>query len=82
MWTTVAHELDFSEDYRRELAAAFANVYLVRENAPVISVMHHVRLNTMVDHGRLQRARAACNGQDPITQHLNPLLQQLGRPLM
>jgi hypothetical protein len=34
------------------------------------------------DLGRIQRARTACNGQDPIALHLNPLLQQIGHPLM
>jgi hypothetical protein len=82
MWTPVALELDFSEDYRRELAVAFANVYLVSENAAVISVMHHIRLQHLRDMGRIQRARLACNGQDPIALHLNPLLHQLGHPLM
>jgi hypothetical protein len=82
MWTPVAHELDFSEQYRRELAAAFSDVYLVSDNAAVISVMHHIRLQNLLDPGRLQRARSACNGQDPIALHLNPLLQQLGFPLM
>ncbi len=82
MWSPVSLELDFSEDYRRELAQAFAEVYLVRENAAVISVMHHIQLRNLVDMGRVQRARMACNGQDPIQLHLNPLLQQLGRPLM
>jgi hypothetical protein len=82
MWSPVALELDFSEDYRRDLATAFANVYLVGENAAVISVMHHIRLQQLVDHTRLQRARMACNGQDPIALHLNPVLQQIGQPLM
>ncbi len=82
MWTPVALELDFSEQYRMELAVAFANVYLVTENAAVISVMHHIPIQNLRDHGRLQRARAACNGQDPVALHLNPLLQQLGYPLM
>jgi hypothetical protein len=82
MWTPVALELDFSEEYRRELAVAFANVFLVQENAAVISVMHNIRLQQLLDHGRVQRARMACNGQDPFTLHLNPLLQQLGLPLM
>jgi hypothetical protein len=82
LWSPVALELDFSEDYRRELATSFANVYLVTDNAAVISVMHHMRLQHLIDPARLQRARMACNGQDPITLHLNPVLQQLGHPLM
>jgi hypothetical protein len=82
MWTPVALDLDFSEDYRRDLALAFSEVYLVRENAAVISLMQHVPLRYLRDPGRIQRARMACNGQDPVQMHLNPLLQQLGRPLM
>ncbi len=82
MWTPVALQLDFSEDYRRELATAFSNVYLLQENAAVISVMHNIPLRDLRDHGRIQRARMACNGQDPIALHLNPLLHQLGHPQM
>ncbi len=82
MWTPVVHELDFSEDYRRELAIAFANVYLIEENAVVISVMHNIPIRHLQDHVRFQRAQIACNGQDPIVSHLYPLLVQLGRPIM
>jgi len=82
MWSPLALELDFSEDYRRELASYFANVYLVTDNAAVISIMHNIRLQHLMDPARLQRARQACNGQDPVALHLNPLLQQLGHPLM
>jgi hypothetical protein len=82
MWSPLALELNFSEDYRRELALAFAEVYLLRENAAVLSVLHRIPLRQLQDHGRLQRARMACNGQDPVALHLNPILQQLGRPLM
>jgi hypothetical protein len=82
MWTPVALELDFSEQYRQELATAFANVYLVSENAAVISVMHRIPLRHLLDLRRVQSAREACNGQDPIALHLNPLLQQIGHPLM
>jgi hypothetical protein len=78
----VALELDFQEDYRRELAEAFANVYLVSDNAVVISVMHNIRLQNLIDQSRLQRARMACNGQDPIALHLNPVLHQIGHPIM
>jgi hypothetical protein len=82
MWQPVGLELDFSETYRRELASAFSEVYLLSENAAVISVMHHIPLCQLRDPRRFQMARMACNGQDPIALHLNPILQQLGHPLM
>ncbi len=82
MWTPVVRELDFSEDYRRELAIAFANVYLVEENAVVISVMHNIPIRHLQDQIRFQRAQIACNGQDPIVSHLYPLLVQIGHPIM
>jgi hypothetical protein len=76
----VSLELDFAEEYRSELAKAFAEVYLINEAGPVLSIMDHRPLRDYIDPVKVQAARQACNGQNPITDHLNPLLVQLGHP--
>jgi hypothetical protein len=73
-------ELNFSEQYRRELSQAFSEVFLLQERAAVISVMFNRPLKDLRDPGKIARARAACNGQDPVLHHLDPLLAQLGQP--
>ncbi len=70
--------LDFSEQYRMELARAFAEVHLLTDEAAVNSVLERRPLREFRDHGRLHRARMSCNGEDPVAQHLHPLLVQLG----
>ncbi len=72
-------ELGYSEEYRQELSRAFSEVFLLRDDAAVISIMHHLPLRTLRDPGRIQRARDACNDQDPVLLHLNPLLLVLGQ---
>jgi len=76
----IASDLNFSEEYRLELSRAFSEVYLLRAGAAVTSVMHHRPLRTLRDPVRIHKASLACNDQDPIQLHLNPLLQQLGLP--
>ncbi len=78
--TQVALDLSYSEEYRLELSRAFSDVYLLRAGAAVASVMHHRPLRSFRDPLRVQRAALACNQQDPVTLHLNPLLQQIGQP--
>jgi hypothetical protein len=73
-------ELDYAEDYREELAKAFAEVYLITDLGPVLSIMDHRPLRSYIDPARFFSAREACNGQNPITDHLNPLLTQIGHP--
>ncbi len=75
-------QLNYSEQYRRELSQAFSEVYLVQDGAAVISVMRHIPLRTLRDPAKIMHARDACNGQDPVQFHLNPLLIQLGQPLI
>ena len=75
-------DLNYAEQYRRDLAKAFAEVYLVRELAAPLSVLHHRPLSFYRDNAKVQHARASCNDTDPIIFHLNPLLQQLGHPTM
>ena len=82
MGTPLAVDLDYSEDYRRELARAHAEVFLVRDLAAPLSILHHRPLQHYKDPIKIQKARLACNNQDPILHHLNPMLQQLGIPLM
>jgi hypothetical protein len=76
----LALDLNYSEEYRLELSRAFSEVYLVRAGAAVASVMHHRPLRAYRDPAKIQKATLACNNQDPILHHLNPLLQQLGQP--
>jgi hypothetical protein len=76
----IASDLVFSEEYRLELSRAFSEVYLVRGGAAVASVMHHRPLRAFRDPLKVQKATLACNNQDPVQFHLNPLLQQLGLP--
>jgi hypothetical protein len=76
----LASDLNFSEEYRLELSRAFSEVYLVRAGAAVSSVMHHRPLRAYRDPARVQRAALACNNQDPVQNHLNPLLLQIGQP--
>ena len=80
--TPLAVDLDYAEAYRSELTRAHSEVYLVRDLAAPLSILHHKPLRFYLDQAKVQRARDACNGLDPITHHLNPLLQQLGYPLM
>jgi len=80
--TTLAVDLDFSEAYRRELARAHAEVFLVRDLAAPLSVLHHRPLSHYRDQSKVDKARLACGGQDPIIFHLNPMLNTLGIPLM
>jgi hypothetical protein len=76
----VAIDLNFSEQYRLELSRAFSEVYLLRGGAAVASVMHHCPLRVFRDQTKIQKALLACNNQDPIQHHLDPLLQQIGQP--
>ncbi len=76
----ILSELIYSEQYRRELSQAFSEVFLVGAGASVASVMLHRPLRDFQDPAKMQRARAVCNGQDPVQFHLNPLLVQLGQP--
>ncbi len=76
----IASDLNFSEEYRLELSRAFSEVYLLRGGAAVASVMYHRPLRMFRDPTRIQKATLACNNQDPILHHLNPLLRQLGQP--
>jgi hypothetical protein len=78
----VAQELDYPEEYRRELARAHAEVFLLYERSAVQSVMEHRPLRYYRDPARVQRARAVTNLQDPIQLHLNPILQLLGVPFV
>ena len=80
--TPLAVDLDYSEDYRRELARAHSEVFLVRDLASPLSLLHHRPLRLYRDPVKILKATDSCNGQDPVAQHLNPLLQQLGIPLM
>ncbi len=76
----LASDLNFSEQYRLELSRAFSEVYLVRAGSAVASVMYHRPLRVFRDPAKIQKATLACNNQDPIALHLNPLLQQIGQP--
>ncbi len=76
----IASDLNYSENYRLELSRAFSEVFLVRPGAAVASVIQHRPLRAYRDPARVQRAALACNQQDPIAMHLNPLLLQLGQP--
>ena len=80
--TPLAVDLDHSEEYRRDLARAHSEVFLCRELASPLSLIHHRPLRFYRDTAKIARARLACNDQDPVVLHLNPLLQQLGIPLM
>ena len=80
--TPLSVDLDYSEEYRRDLAKAHAEVFLVRELAAPLSLLHHRPLRLYRDAAKVNRARLACNGLDPVAHHLNPLLMQLGIPLM
>jgi hypothetical protein len=80
--TNVGPQLNFPEAYRQELSEAFSEVFLLRDNAAVESYMNHRPLREFRDPARLQRARASCNGQNPVLLHLNPVLTQLGIPLI
>ncbi len=76
----IALELDFAESYREDLAKAFAEVYLLTDYGPVLSIMDHRPLRSYIDPIKFMTAREACNGANPITDHLNPLLTQIGHP--
>ena len=78
----IALDLDYSEDYRRELARAHAELYLVRNDAAALSVLHHRAVSLYRDPVKVNKARQACNGNDPYVFHLNPILLQLGLPQM
>jgi hypothetical protein len=80
MNSPLALDLGYSEEYRLELSQAFSEVYLLRGGAAVASVMYHRPLRLFRDPSRVQNASLACNNQDPIAHHLNPLLQQIGQP--
>ena len=80
--TPLAVDLDHSEQYRRELAKAHSELFLVRELAAPLSLLHHRPLRLYRDAAKVDKATLACNGLDPVAHHLNPLLQQLGLPLM
>ena len=80
--TPLAVDLDYSEAYRRELAKAHSEVFLVRDLAAPLSILHHRPLKHYRDPVKVQNARDACNGLDLVANHLNPLLAQLGIPLM
>jgi hypothetical protein len=75
----LSSDLNYSEDYRLELSRAFSEVYLLRAGAAVASVMHHRPLRAFRDPAKIQQATFACNNQDPILQHLNPILHQIGQ---
>jgi hypothetical protein len=72
--------LDYSERYREELAIAFADLYLVHDNAAALSVLFHRPLQTFRDNVRFQHAQRSCNYQNPIEVYLKPILHQLGIP--
>ncbi len=72
--------LDYSEQYRQELAIAFANLYLVHDNAAALSVLFHRPIHTFRDNSKYQHAQRSCNYQNPIEVYLKPILQQLGIP--
>jgi hypothetical protein len=76
----VSLELNYAEDYRAELAKAFAEVYLIQESGPVLSIMEHRTLRDYIDPVKVHKARHTCNGENPISDHLNPLLTMLGHP--
>ncbi len=80
----IAHlpDLLYPEEYRLELAWAFSEVFLVQDDAALSSVMEHRPLVQFRDPLRISRARLSCNGQNPVTLHLNPVLAQLGLPPM
>jgi hypothetical protein len=78
----VANQLDYSAEYRRELARAHSELYLVQDNAIVYSLLHHRPLREYLDPDKVRRARRASPNQDPIQNELNPILLQLGKPLM
>ena len=80
--TQLAIDLDHSEEYRRELTRAHAETFLVRELAAPLSLLHHRPLRLYLDPVKLEKAKKACNDADPVADHLNPLLQQLGIPEM
>ena len=80
--TPVAVDLDHSEEYRRELSKAHAEVFLCRDLAAPLSLLHHRQLRLYRDTTKVEKARQACAGLDPVAHHLNPLLSQLGIPLM
>ena len=80
--TPLAVDLDYSEDYRRDLAKAHSELFLVRELASPLSLLHHRPLRQYRDAAKFDKARLTCNGLDPVAHHLNPLLQQLSIPLM
>ena len=75
-------DLDYPEEYRRELAKAHSEVFLVRDLAAPLTIIHRRPLRHYRDLVKIDKARLACGGQDPVIVHLNPLLQQLGIPLM
>ena len=80
--TPLAVDLDHAEEYRRDLARAHAEVFLVRELACPLSLLHHRPLQLYRDPAKINKARECVGGQDPVANHLNPLLQTLGIPLM
>ena len=79
---TVRVDLDYPEAYRRELALAHSEIFMVRELAAPLTIIHRRPLGHYRDLVKIDKARLACGGQDPVALHLNPLLQQLGIPLM
>jgi hypothetical protein len=78
----IGAQLLYPAEYRRELSDAYSEVYLLRDDAAVTSLMEHRPLRELRDPARVHRARLTCNGQNPVQHHLNPVLVQLGLPLI
>ncbi len=80
--SAVANDLDFAQEYRRELARAHSELYLVTDNAITLSLLHHRPLREFIDPRKVAMAQRVCASQDPISSHLNPILLNLGLPRM
>jgi hypothetical protein len=80
--SALANDLDYAQEYRRELARAHSELYLVTDNAVTLSLLHHRPLREFIDPRKVERAKRACNSPDPISTHLNPSLHALGLPQM
>ena len=76
----LAVDLDYDEQYRQELAIAHSAIFLLEDDALTRSVLERRPLGTFRDPLKVQKARQANNGLDPVTTQLNPLLIQLGIP--
>jgi hypothetical protein len=63
----VSLELNYSEEYRFELARAFSEVYLIHDSGPVLSIMDHRPLRDFIDPAKVHKARHACNGEDLLS---------------